>query len=102
MGITSTKFKGEVTMWSFDKSFGYIKPDDLKKLPKKFQEAIQKDHEKRSQRAEKKGKDWKGESPSLFFRASDKADFQTRMTRGDKVQFKAYIDKKGTGACEVA
>jgi len=99
--VGSTKYQGEVNMWSWKSGFGWIKPATASKFPAKIQQALKADHEKRLEKAKKAGKEIPTE-PMLFMRSSDKADPSTRLNKGDKVTFKVYSDKFGVGACEIA
>lgn len=97
--VGNKTFEGEVTLWSFQGGWGWIKPDNPGALPAAAKKAIKEDHEKRAKKAEKKGKK-EVSTEAIYFR---RGDMKTggRVSKGNKVSFKVYTDKQGVGACEV-
>lgn len=95
-----TTYTGEITMWNRMGGYGWIKPESSAKFPAEIKKAMTEDHEKRSKKLEKAGKDAPKEQ-SLYFRRGDRADFDSKIGKGVKVTFGVYKDNQGVGACNV-
>lgn len=100
---TSDKFyTGEVSMWAWQKGYGWIEPDNMASLPKNIKDALAEDGKKRNEKAKKKGKKDSEITGALYVRTGDKADRAERLSKGDKVKFNIYTDSQGVGATNVS
>lgn len=93
-------YEGSITMWAWQKGFGWILPDAPEKFSKEVKTALAADSEKRKKKAEKKGKGDPTDN-ALYFRRGDLEDMKARPSKGNKVTFKVYVDDQGVGACAV-
>merc|ERR1712048_796985 len=90
-------FKGTV-VWRC-RGCGWIAPDDPDILPAEVLESVKTMMEELRGKAEENGrkKDDRYEKDVLYFRICDRSDIETKLDKGDEVQFKVYVDSKGAG-----
>jgi cold shock CspA family protein len=93
---TGQTFTGEVTMWNWQKGWGFIKPAEASPLPEDVQAKLAEQAKAAVEKATTKGKESSSE-PLLYFSKTDVAQGQ-RLTKGVQVMFQLYMDDKGAGA----
>jgi cold shock CspA family protein len=98
----SSSFNGEIIFFDFRKSFGYIKPENISKLPANIKKSLDEGVESQKARLNKKGLDKKAAKvePLIYFRKGDVSS-SGRVSRGNQCSFKLYLDNRGCGACDV-
>lgn len=96
-----TTYNGEVSFFSVQKGYGYIKPDSISKFPAKCKKALEEDAAASKAKLEKKGQDKKSTAlePLVYFRRGDMSE--NFVKRGTKVSFRLYQDIRGVGALAV-
>jgi len=93
---TGQSFTGEVSMWNWQKGWGFIKPDPSSPLPEDVAQKLKDQAAAAVEKATAKGKESSSE-PLLYFSRADVTPGQ-RLQKGAQVMFQLYMDDKGAGA----
>lgn len=99
MLLGSKPLKGEVIMWSIQRGWGYISPENPAMIPAQAKAVMTEQSAKAKARAEEKGRTY-NDGDWIYVRRAD-VDSGTRLEEGMKVTFQLYQDDKGVGAMTV-
>merc|ERR1712187_581514 len=88
-------FQGTCDFFNNWSKSGFIKPDNVARLPARVRTSMQKDKEEHM-----KKKPGSEVELVLYFRMSDVITWG-KIVKGKKCKFKVYHDEKGAGACSI-
>jgi len=97
--VGAQMYRGEVSMWSWQSGWGFIKPEPSVSLPADVQEKLKQQTEDAKKRAEQRGKT--GSDEELLYVRRDDVLPGVRLQKGMQVMFQLYVDDKGVGASQV-
>lgn len=93
-------YNGVVNFYNWRSGYGYIKPDNLGKLPGNVKTAVDKSLKDAKERSPRRNSKTDAPQALIWFRRQDITS-GNGANKDDKVNFKTYVDNRGAGACDV-